>query len=312
MVMKKNGIGGGAACSRRIFVKGFGAFATVQLFGCASSDCAGKRPLVRFGIATDCHYADIPYAKRPYPVGDAFYRESEGKLSECVAVMNRERPDFLIELGDFKDLGPDKASTMAYLDKIEGVFSGFSGDRYHVLGNHDFDALDKAEFLSHVSNAGQPRTLANYSFVRGGVKFVVLDACFNSAMEDYRPGNWDWRDANVPPWQLEWLERELSSAEGNAVVFCHQCLDPEADANHVVRNAAAVRAVIERSGKVRVVFTGHQHSGRIGEVNGITYYSLRATVLDSGPEENGYALVEVHPSGGISVTGYRKAASARI
>lgn len=310
--MKKKDSGNNTTCSRRIFVKGFGAFATVQLFGCASSNCAGNSPLVRFGIVTDCHYADIPYAKRPYPVGDAFYRESEGKLAECVAVMNRERPDFLIELGDFKDLGPDKAATVAYLDRIEGVFSGFRGDRYHVLGNHDFDALDKAEFLSHVSNAGQPRALANYSFVRGGVKFVVLDACFNTAMEDYRPGNWVWNDANVPPWQLEWLERELAAAEGNAVVFCHQCLDPEADANHVVRNAAAVRAVIERSGKVRAVFTGHQHSGRIGEVNGITYYSLRATVLDSGPEENGYALVEVYPSGAISVTGYRKAASAKI
>ena len=30
------------------------------------------------------------------------------------------------------------------------------------------------------------------------------------------------------------------------------------------------------------------------------------------PEENGYALVEVYPSGAISVTGYRKAASAKI
>ena len=303
--MKKKDSSNNTTCSRRIFIKGFGAFATVQLFGCASSNCAGNSPRVRFGIVTDCHYADIPYAKRPYPVGDAFYRESEGKLAECVAVMNRERPDFLIELGDFKDHGPDKAATVAYLDRIEGVFSGFRGDRYHVLGNHDFDALDKAEFLSHVSNAGQPRALANYSFVRGGVKFVVLDACFNAAMEV-------WNDANVPLWQLEWLERELAAAEGNAVVFCHQCLDPEADANHVVRNAAAVRAVIERSGKVRAVFTGHQHSGRIGKANGITYYSLRATVLDSGPEENGYALVEVYPSGAISVTGYRKAASAKI
>ena len=36
---------------------------------------------------------------------------------------------------------------------------------------------------------------------------------------------------------------------------------------------------------------------------------MALAVLDSGPEENGYALVEVHPSGGISVTGYRKAAS---
>ena len=96
------------------------------------------------------------------------------------------------------------------------------------------------------------------------------------------------------------------------MVFCHQCLDPQADGNHLTKNAAAVREVIEKSGKVKAVFTGHQHSGKIGTVNGITYYSLRALVLNSGEEENGYALVEMYESGGISVTGYRKAESARI
>ena len=298
--------------TRRFFIKGLGAFAAVPLFGCAGARLKGERPLARFGFATDCHYADIPYARRPWPVGDASYRESAAKLAECVAVMNSERPDFLIELGDFKDLGPDKASTAGYLEKIESVFAGFRGERYHVLGNHDLDALDKAGFLSRVSNAGQPQARAHYSFTRGGVTFVVLDACYTSAMEDYRPGNWDWRDANVPPAQLEWLARELDAAKGPAVVFCHQCLDPHADANHLVKNAADVRAVIERSGKVRAVFTGHQHSGRIGESNGITYYSLRATVLNSGEAENGYALAEVYPSGEITVTGYRKAVSARI
>ena len=298
--------------TRRFFIKGLGAFAAVPLFGCAGARAAGEKPLVRFGLVTDCHYADIPYARRPWPVGDASYRESAAKLAECVAVMNREHPDFLVELGDFKDLGPDKTSTAGYLEKIESVFAGFRGERYHVLGNHDLDALDKVEFLSRVSNAGQAQSLAHYSFVRGGVKFVVLDACYTSKMADYRPGNWDWRDANVPPWQLEWLARELDDSQGLAVVFCHQCLDPQADASHLVRNAAEVRAVIERSGKVRAVFTGHQHSGRIGESNGTTYYSLRATVLNSGEAENGYAIAQVYASGEIAVTGYRKAASARI
>ena len=296
-------------CSRRLFIEGFGTFAAVSLAGCVRK---GESPVVKFGMVTDCHYADIPYAKRPWPVGDASYRDSTAKLAECVALMNKERPDFLVELGDFKDLGPDKKSTIGYLDRIEGVFRGFSGDRYHVLGNHDLDALDKPEFLARVSNAGQPKALAHYSFERGGIKFVVLDACYNSKMEDYRPGNWRWDNANIPPDQLEWLGRELESAQGNVVVFCHQCLDPQADVSHLVRNAADVRSVIEKSGKVRAVFTGHQHSGRINKVNGITYYSLRALVLNAGAEENSYATVDVYASGNIVVTGYRKAEPARI
>ena len=297
-------------CSRKLFVEGFGSFAAVALMGCSQKD-GGEKPLVRFGFVTDCHYAEIPYAKREYPVGDASYKESAMKLMECVAVMNREKPAFLIELGDFKDAGPDKESTAVFLKKIETVFSAFRGPRYHVLGNHDFDLLNKSEFLSQISNHGQDKAMAHYSFSFNGVKFVVLDACYNSKLEDYRPGNWQWFDANVPPAQLGWLEKELTSASGPAVVFCHQCLDPEADANHLTKNAAAVRAVIEKSGKVKAVFTGHQHSGRIGVVKGVTYYSLRALVLNAGEEENSYAIAEVFPSGDIAVTGYRKAASAK-
>lgn len=58
------------SCSRRLFINGFGAFAAVGLAGCATAH-RRERPVVRFGIVTDCHYAKIPYAKRKYPVGDA-------------------------------------------------------------------------------------------------------------------------------------------------------------------------------------------------------------------------------------------------
>ena len=296
-------------CSRRFFIEGIGAFTAVTVAGCKSPK-KGELPLMRFGLVTDCHYADIPYAKREHPIGDAAYRESLAKLRECVAVMDSERPSFLIELGDFKDEGPDKASTIGYLDKVEAVFSQFSGPRYHVLGNHDLDLLDKKEFLARIRNYGQAEAQAHYSFDVSGIRFVVLDACYNSKLEDYVPGNWEWTDANVPPNQLAWLEGEIASAPGQVVVFGHQCLDPNADTRHQVRNAADVRAILEKSGKVNAVFTGHQHSGLVSCVNGITYYSLRAMVLNSG--ENGYAVADVYPSGAIAVTGFRKAASAEI
>ena len=298
-------------CSRRFFIESIGAFTTVTLVGCKAVK-SDESPAVRFGFVTDCHYAEIPYARRAYPVGDAAYSESADKLAECVAVMNRERPDFLIELGDFKDLGSDKAATAGFLDRIEGVFGGFRGARYHVLGNHDFDALEKEEFLSRISNAGQAKALPHYSFAVGSVKFVVLDACYNSKLESYRPGNWVWSDANVPPEQLDWLSGELAAAKGPVVVFCHQCLCPAAEPKHIVKNAAEVRTVLEDSGKVKAVFTGHQHSGLVDKVKGITYYSLRGLVLNSGEEENSYALAEVFPSGGIRVTGYRKAVSTTV
>ena len=296
------------SCSRRLFINGFGAFAAVGLAGCATAH-RRERPVVRFGIVTDCHYAKIPYAKRKYPVGDAAYSESAAKLAEFVAVMNREKPDFAIELGDFKDMGPDKESTIGYLEEIERVFAGFDGPRYHVAGNHDFDCLTREEFFSRVPNAGQVSRTGYYSFFRNGVKFVVLNACFDSAMKPYDCSN-PWNDANVPQEELEWLESELQAAPGRAVVFCHQCLTSAFEPQHVVKNAAQVRAILEKSGKVKAVFTGHQHSGLIDIAGGITYYSLRALVLNSGVEENAYALAEMYSSGEIRVTGYRKAPTA--
>ena len=297
--------------SRRNFLlKGLGAMAAYPLAGCAAVQNR-ERPVVRFGLVTDCHYAKIPYAKRQYPVGDAAYSESAAKLAEFVAVMNRERPDFAIELGDFKDMGPDKASTVGYLDEIERVFAGFDGPRYHVAGNHDFDCLTREDFFSRIPNAGQVSQTGYYSFACGGVKFVVLNACFDSTLKPYDCSNL-WDDANVPPEELKWLECELQAAPGNVVVFCHQCLTSAFEPRHVVKNAAQVRAILEKSGKVKAVFTGHQHSGAIDIVGGITYYSLRALVLNSGEEENSYALAEMYRSGEIRVTGYRKAPTAVI
>ncbi len=297
-------------CSRRIFIDGIGAFTAVALAGCGKQG-AGERPVVRFGMVTDCHYAEIPYAKRAYPVGDAAYSESAAKLEECVAVMNREKPDFMIELGDFKDLGPSKEATLGYLDKIEKVFADFKGPRYHVAGNHDFDCLTQEEFFARIPNDGKVSKTGYYSFVRGGVTFIVLNACFDSSMKPYSCSN-PWDNANVPPEEIAWLEKELASAPGKTIVFCHQCLCSNGEPRHLVKNAAAVRAVIEKSGKVKAVFTGHQHSGLVDIVKGITYYSLRGLVLNSGEEENSYALAEVFPSGGIRVTGYRKAVSTTI
>jgi len=115
--------------------------------------------------------------------------------------------------------------------------------------------------------------------------------------------------ANVPDWELAWLGKTLAIAPGPTVVFGHQCLDPSADPNHLVRNAAAVREVLERSGKVAAVFTGHEHNGGGCVHNGIFCYTLRALVKASLPASNGFAGVEIYPSGLIRVTGFAKAAS---
>lgn len=273
--------------------------------GCASF--IPESPLVRFGMVTDLHYAELPDAIDD--PGVRCFRDAPIKLRECIDLMNGRNVDFLVELGDFKDMMQTKEETFKCLDRIEKEFSRFRGPRYHVLGNHETDIMTKAEFLAHVSNAGQNRALAHYSFSAGEVTFVVLDANYTSAMADYSPGNFDFRDTNVPPAQIKWLRGVLDSAPGPVVVFAHQLVDPYCDDIMRINNAAELREMFEKSGKVMAVFTGHHHIGHQAVHNGIFYYTLRAMAQDAYPENNSYAEVSIYANGRIVVKGFAKASS---
>ena len=292
-----------------LFLGAAGAFVGARVFGAAPD---GAKPVVRFGMVTDLHYADIPCDPGQVGVvGRRYYRESLRKLGEAVDVFNARGLDFVIELGDFKDLTKGPQETIAHLEAIEAGFAKFKGPRYHVAGNHDFDCLTPDEFFSRVPNDGGVCGKGYYSFVRGGVTFIVLNACFDSQMKPYCRRN-PWDDANVPPEEMAWLERELEVAKGNVIVFCHQRLENSAEPNHIVKNAPAVRALLERSGKVKGVITGHQHLGGANVVNGIPYYSLRALVCGTGEANNSFAEVAVYADGAFTVTGWRNAVSRGV
>lgn len=265
-----------------------------------------KLAAVRFGIVTDAHYADCdPRGSRPY-------RESIVKMKECVDVMNRERVDFLIELGDFKDqdLEPEEAKTLSYLRRIENAFGRFKGPRYHVLGNHDLDSLSKTQFLNTVENTGMPKEWTYYRFDVRGIRFLVLDANFSAKGEPHDHGRFAWADSNVPVEEIDWLRSELVASPKPVIVFVHQQLDGEGD--YSVKNAAKIRAILQQSGKVLAVFQGHRHEGQYSQRGGIHFYTLKGMIEGSGPENNSYAVVEVDPQGDMSVKGFRRAESMTL
>ena len=300
-------MGKGCSLTRREFVTMAGTFAAYRTFGATVPP--DVQPLVRFGIVTDLHYADIKPAGRGKTA--RHYRESLKKLSVAVGTFNGDRLDFAVELGDIKDLTVGKNATLAALDRIEAEFAKFTGPRYHVAGNHDFDCLTPEEFFSRTPNGGKVIEKGYYSFVCNGVTFIVLDGCYTSDMKHYSRSN-PWTDANIPAEQLAWLGRELAAVKGHAVVFCHQRLDPSAERHHLMKNAAEVRSVLEKSGKVRAVLTGHEHTGGQCVVNGIPYYTLAAMVCGSGAASNCFAEAAVYPNGTFGVKGYFCAKSFNV
>ncbi len=251
------------------------------------------KPKVRAGLVTDLHYADKP------PAGSRHYRETLAKLAEAARQFAQDKPEFIVELGDFIDAADSIETEKQYLKRIQAEFQKLPGEKHYVLGNHCVFNLTKPEFLAGV---GQKKSY--YSFDAGGFHFVVLDACFRGDGKPYGRKNFQWTDANIPEAELEWLAGDLKIAKGKTIVFAHQRLDVS---NHYgVKNAKAVRKVLEDSGKVLAVFQGHSHKNDYKEIAGIHYCVLVAMVEGSGLNNNGYSIMEITDDGTIRISGHQK------
>lgn len=277
--------------TRRAFLQ----HSTLCLAGFSSLRAADldAKPLLRVGLMTDLHYADKAPTKTRY------YREALAKLDEAVAHMNREKPTLVVELGDFIDQADSVEKEIEWLRTMESHFARLSMPRHYVLGNHCVGTLTKQEFASNTKAAG-----GFESFEAAGVTFVSLDACFREDGTPYSRKNFDWKDANVTEAELAWLEAELGKASGPVIVFAHQRLD--LDKAHAVRNAAEVRSLLEKSGKVLAVFQGHSHKNDYQQIASIHYTTLVAMVEGSGAENSGYTMLDVLADGSLRLNGFRR------
>lgn len=266
------------------------------------------KPVLRFGMISDVHYADRE------PAGNRFYRQSLAKMKEAVDRLNQEKIDFVIELGDFKDqdVTPNEAQTLTYLEAIEKAFQQFDGPTYHVLGNHDMDSLSKQQFLARVENTGIPKTSSYYSFNKNGLHFVVLDGNYTKNGVSYDHGNFSWDEANIPKDELDWLKDDLKQNQLPSIVFIHQMLDESKNAKQAVQNAPEVRQILEQSEKVICVLQGHVHEERYNLINGIHYYSVNAMIDGDGPENSAYMVVDIYKDGSLKIDGFRRATDREI
>lgn len=294
--------------SRRRFLGIAGTTAAGLMFSPDLFAKSGQKPLIRFGMLSDVHYADRE------PAGTRFYRQSLAKILEAVDRMNQEKLDFVIEMGDFKDQDavPNEANTLKYLTNIESVFQKFKGATYHVLGNHDMDGISKQQFLERVENTDISSTKSYYSFDQKGIHFVVLDGNFTKEGKAYDHGNFSWEDASIPEEEISWLKDDLKQNKLPVIVFIHQMLDESKNVKQAVQNAAEVRQILEQSGRVLCVFQGHVHEERYNLINGIHYYSVNAVVEGDGSDNNAYMIVDIYKDRSLKIEGFRRATDREI
>lgn len=116
-----------------------------SLFGAGEQE-----PVLKVGLVTDLHYAD----KRP--AGSRHYRETPDKLADAAERYSKDKPTFLVELGDFIDAADTVETELGYLTRINRDFSAICKERHYILGNHCVDMLRKEEFLDAVEQRWSP------------------------------------------------------------------------------------------------------------------------------------------------------------
>ncbi|WP_321493618.1 metallophosphoesterase [uncultured Desulfobacter sp.] len=306
----------------------FAAGLTLPQAGRAAGHAPDHVPMVKAGIITDLHHttkADTPTRK---------YSASMAKMDAFMDAMKHEKPAFVVEMGDFVDTlaaGTDPAEN---LKEIEKRFTSYV-PAYHVLGNHEFDNLTREFVLKALTNTGIPQGQTWYSWDNNGVHFVVLDADYtpsepHRAYDMNTPSDtfWTWKDTFVPPQELSWLEKDLSATALPTVIFTHQVLDRVDDQDHTIKNASAVRKILEDSGKVLAVISGHDHAGGYANIKDIHYIVMNGNVgtsdsrlwLDTSQKEgfdtrldNQFAVLEIFSNGSkefrIRLSGFGRQAS---
>ncbi len=283
----------GAQFNRREFLLQSAAVLTPLAIPISGQGGALSEPVSRIGLITDLHFADKS------PAINRYYRESLLKLREAGEVYRDLKVSHVVELGDLVDAADSVATELGYLSTIHRELQKIPGNKHYVLGNHCVDTLTKEEFL-----AGVGATHSYESFDESGFHFVLLDACFRSDGQPYGRRNFEWTDPNVPEEQIHWLEKDLARTDLPVVVFIHQRLD--VGSPHGVKNAAAVRDVLQRSKKVTAVFQGHSHKNDLRVIEGISYVTLVAMVEGAGPSNSGYSVLNLHQGGALSLTGHRR------
>lgn len=229
----------------------------------------------QFIILTDTHVYndDIPLSPKklrtPHNIDTAMTIERINQLTV--------EAKFVIHIGDMVDYLPE-LDLNYYKDNSDDVIDEFF---YYMnqltipyaltLGNHDvfieflaanLDKKDIAYQIWHENAYGMP---CYYSFVYGGIKFIILNSYVNPL-----PGESAYGTALAEiRWfgneQLQWLVDELEEGLDCFLFFHHPLLKDEIDIHPIIETY---------SDSILAIFNGHSHKGGFKEIYNIPNYIM--------------------------------------
>lgn len=236
---------------------------------------------MKFLIFADLHY---------YP--GILYGTSWETLRQLQKRAEDNHCDFMIHCGDF-GYGYDT------MPEFADAYTNFHIPSYHCLGNHDCDHTSYEDTLKHFHMPN-----GHYFFDCKGYRMVVMDANYfieNGEYIHYSLRNYknhpESRD-NVPPEQVEWLEKTIRQSPFPCLIVCHasferECVIPR-DHEEMIQlsneangspNGTQIRALLkqineEMPRKVLMVMNGHHHRDNLRLIDNILYWDVNSTTYD--------------------------------
>jgi predicted phosphodiesterase len=266
-------------------------------------------PKLSIGIVADLQYCDTD------PEMNRYFRNAPQKLSQVAEVLNKHKPNFVVNLGDTID------HDWQSFDGIMPLFQKFESRIYHVLGNHDYEVKDQYKPLVHE----KLETEKYYSFSDKGWRFVVLDGNEISTFANLKGSNnyelaeqWLGREKiNSNFWnggigsdQLVWLEQQLREADEskeNVIIFCHFPVYPEH--RHNLLNDRELLSLLENHHCVKAWINGHNHDGNYDQVHNIHFLNVKGIV--DFEFELAFCLLRIYDHH-LEIEGFGNEISARL
>ncbi len=199
--------------------------------------------------------------------------ESPRLLDDAISQINEKNDiDFVMITGDLIDKSFEK-ELKAVLPHLQNLNAPW----YFAFGNHDRCVggyLTTLVYLDMIKNANENFTFkkAYYSFEpKKHYKVIVLDDIITDEITS---------NGYVDEEQLKWLKKELDGAKNDVVlIYMHvPVIEPFASPNHRLRNATAVKALIESYKNPIGVFQGHYHAAKITQRANVLYVNSPALV----------------------------------
>jgi len=227
--------------------------------------------MIQFGTITDIHWGPDE--------GTRAGSQAPNLVTEIVNSYNAfDTLDFVVELGD-RIGNVDRDHDLKHLCQLSKVIKKLNVPYYPLLGNHDIHNLTPEENEEVLDSQVGFRT----------IKVKDIELIFLNAQDPTRGG----LGGNIGEDQLKALQKVLLSDKRPALVFTHQPLDDQDVSNNIyfeewergnyayVESRREVRALLERSGRVKAVFQGHTHWNRLQHHGGIPYFT-QGSVAETG------------------------------